>query len=131
MAFVFLNPNPSQNLTGDCVIRAISLAEDLSWEDTYIDLALEGFMLHDMPSANHVWANYLTKRGYKRYAVPNTCPNCFTVNTFALVNPKGIFILATGSHVVTVSDGNYFDTWDSGKEIPIYYFKKGEVNGVQ
>ena len=127
MAYVFMNPNPSQNLTGDCVIRAISKTMDKSWEDTYIDLTIEGYMLHDMPSANHVWSNYLTRKGYKRNAVPNTCPNCYTVNTFAADFPQGIYILATGTHVVTVSGGNYFDTWDSGKEIPIYYFKK-EIN---
>lgn len=129
MAFVFVNPNPSQNLTGDCVIRAISLAENMSWEDTYMELAIEGFLLHDMPSANHVWSHYLTQKNYKRYVIPNTCPECYTVNTFAADYPKGIYILATGTHVVTVSDGNYFDTWDSGNEIPIYYFKKGTSYG--
>lgn len=124
MAFVFVNPNPSQNLTGDCVIRAISIAENSSWEDTYINLILEGFMLHDMPSANFVWGSYLTRKGYTRRVVPNTCPNCYTVAQFTLDYPKGTYILATGTHVIAVIDGNYMDTWDSGNELPIYYWKK-------
>jgi hypothetical protein len=27
---------------------------------------------------------------------------------------------------VAVSDGDYFDTWDSGDEVPVYYFEKDE-----
>ena len=27
-------------------------------------------------------------------------------------------------HVVTVQDGKYYDTWDSGNEIPVYYWEK-------
>ena len=41
-------------------------------------------------------------------------------------NPEGKYLLATGTHVVTVIDGDYYDTWDSGDEIPIYYFTKEE-----
>jgi len=35
-----------------------------------------------------------------------------------------IGILATGTHVIAVGDGNYYDTWDSGQEVPIYYWRK-------
>lgn len=124
MSFIFKNPNPSQNLTGDCVIRAISIAEDKDWEDTYAELVLEGYMLHDMPSANFVWGSYLTRKGYKRRAIPNTCPACYTVAEFAEDYPSGRYILATGTHVIAVINGNYYDTWDSGHEIPVYYWKK-------
>ena len=43
---------------------------------------------------------------------------------YAASDKKGIFVLGTGSHAVTVIDGNYFDAWDSGKETPVYYFEK-------
>jgi hypothetical protein len=33
-------------------------------------------------------------------------------------------MLATGTHVVAVIDGNYYDTWDSGDEVPIALWKK-------
>lgn len=37
MAFIFANPNPSCNLTGDCVIRAVSILTDQDWEETLMD----------------------------------------------------------------------------------------------
>ena len=36
------------------------------------------------------------------------------------------FVLGTGSHAVTVCSGRYYDAWESGKEIPIYYWKRKE-----
>lgn len=32
MAFVYYNPNPQDLHVGDCVIRAVSKATDLTWE---------------------------------------------------------------------------------------------------
>ncbi len=124
MAFIFTNPNPSAKLTGDCVIRAISLMTGKDWEDTYIDLMVEGFNMHDMPSSNEVWSCYLKQNGFKRHIIPDTCPDCYTIKEFVSDYPTGSYILATGSHVVAVKDGTYSDSWDSGNEIPIYYWKK-------
>ena len=39
-------------------------------------------------------------------------------------NTKGIYVLGLGNHAVTIIDGNYFDVWDCGDEIPLYYFKR-------
>ena len=80
--------------------------------------------MNDMPSSNAVWGAYLRTLGFKREAIPNTCPECYTVNDFCEDNPEGVFIVATGNHVVAVVDGDYYDTWDSGDELPIYYWRK-------
>ena len=127
MAFIFYNPNPAKNLVGDCVIRAISKVTNQDWERTYIELALQGFIMNDMPSANYVWGAYLLSKGFNRYVIPNTCPDCYTVNDFCRDNPVGIYLLATGSHVVAVENGNYYDSWNSGDEVPIYYWKKEDI----
>ena len=126
MAYIFYNPNPKGSLVGDCVIRAITKMEDSTWDLIYAAVAAKGFELFDMPSANTVWGAYLKDKGYFRYIIPNTCPDCYTVANFAIEHPKGKFMLATGSHVVAVEDGDYFDAWDSGNEIPIYYWTKEE-----
>lgn len=124
--FKKVNPNPINNLVGDCVIRAISILTDEDWDYTFMELSVFAFDMKDMPSSNAVWSAYLMNLGYRRYIIPNTCPDCFTVRDFCRRNPIGKYLLATGSHVVTVIDGNYYDTWDSGDEIPIYYFTKEE-----
>lgn len=123
MAFLMCNPNPKNARVGDCVIRALSIATGKTWEDTYTDLAVYGFMLCDMPSSNAVWGAYLKDSGYERNIVTDTCPDCYTVKDFCRDNPSGTFILGTGTHVVAVIDGNYCDTWDSGDEVPIYYWR--------
>lgn len=124
MGFISYNPNPKRKLVGDCVIRAISKAMNKGWEDAYMDVMLQGFTMHDMPSSNDVWGTYLYNHGFRRYVIPDTCPDCYTVEQFVAENPKLTGILATGTHVVAVEGGNYFDTWDSGNEIPIYYWRK-------
>ena len=49
-----------------------------------------------------------------------------TVSDFAEDHPKGTYILALSGHVVCVKDGDYIDTWDSGNEIPLYYWQQEE-----
>lgn len=122
--YVFSNPNPVKNLVGDCVVRGISILTDKSWEYTYMELLVQGYEMYDMPSSNEVWGSYLQGQGYKRNIIPNLCPSCYTVKQFCEDNPQGRFLLATGSHVIAVIDGSYHDTWDSGDEVPIYFFTK-------
>lgn len=124
MAYRYFNPNPSGKRVGDCVIRGVSFLTGDDWEKTYLGIAIQGFEAFDMPSSNAVWAEYLRKRGYKRYVIPDTCPDCYTVKDFCADHSRGIFLLATGSHVVAVKNGDYYDAWDSGNEVPIYFWSK-------
>lgn len=43
MAYIYFNNNPLGKSTGDCVIRAISIALNQSWDETYWDLCECGF----------------------------------------------------------------------------------------
>lgn len=124
VSFIFCNPNPDRILVGDCVIRAVSIALDQDWETSYIGIALKGLEMHDMPSSNDVWREYLKQQGFTCSLIPNTCPSCYTINDFCKDNAEGRYILGTGSHAVAVIDGNYYDIWDSGNEVPIYYFAR-------
>lgn len=122
--FIEMNANPKKKSVGDCVIRAICVAENKEWDDIYLEVVLKGFEMKDIPSSNAVWGSYLKELGYARYIVPNTCPDCYTITDFVRDNPIGTYILATGTHVVVARDGSYMDTWDSGQETVIYYFEK-------
>ncbi|MBR0092838.1 MAG: hypothetical protein IJP92_14190 [Lachnospiraceae bacterium] len=53
--------------------------------------------------------------------MPDTCPRCYTVERFCEEYPEGTYLVATGTHVVAVVDGNYYDAWNSGKEQITHY----------
>ena len=122
----FRNPNPNGKSVGDCTVRAISLATDNGWTETYLDLCLFGLLMADMPSANSVTTAYLRNKGFRRRTIPDDCPDCYTIEDFCKDHPKGTFVIGTGSHLTTVIDGTLFDSWNSLAETPVYYFEKSE-----
>lgn len=124
--YSYFNPNPCGNRVGDCVIRAISKVLNQSWEDTYIELTIQGYIFGDLLSSNAVWGAYLKSKGFTREIISNDCPECYTINDFCKEYPQGVFVIGTGTHAVAVINGIIFDTWNSGDETPIYYYKKGE-----
>lgn len=110
------SPNPHGSSVGDCAVRAVAAATGQSWEQAYIGLALTGFALGDMPSANRTWGAYLQKHGFKRRLVEADCTTCYTVADFAREYPRGIYVLGCSGHVLAVIDGAWWDSWDSGAE---------------
>lgn len=89
--YQFYNANSKGNFTNDCVIRAISLAENKTWDETYEKLSdiaqEEGIILDDV---NFV-ENYLDERyrripHYSKYIgeFVEECPN----GTFLATMPR-------------------------------------------
>ena len=122
--FIEFNPNPMGRRVGDCAVRAIAMALNLDWEQAYAKLAGAGFRMADMPSADSVWGSVLRENGFSRQAVPDTCPACYTAEMFCQDHPTGTYVIGFGGHVATVKNGNLYDSWDSSKEIPMYYYEK-------
>ena len=126
MAYIEYNPNPEGKKTDDCVIRAITKATGSDWERVYAELSVQGLKFHDLFEKNYVWMSYLRGKGYHRFTIPNTCPDCYTFADFARDNPVGVFVLGTGTHVATVKDGNIYDSWNSENEIPQFVWYRKE-----
>lgn len=125
--FEYFNPNPTGRSVGDCAVRAVSAALDVSWEDAFAKIATNAFLMGDMPSSNSVWGAVLRQNGFYRAAIPDTCPDCYTFADFARDNPRGTYVLGTGKHVATVRNGVLLDAWDSSEEIPQFvWFRKEE-----
>lgn len=122
--YVFYNPNPTGRRVGDCSVRAVAKALGISWDDAYRLTSEQGFQMGDMPSSDAVWGAVLKDHGFKRSVIPNLCPYCYTAEMFARSHPEGVYVLGFGQHVVTVVDGDIFDTWDSSGEIPVYYWHR-------
>ena len=119
------NPNPVGRQVGDCAVRAISKALGVDWETAYALIASNGFLMGDMPSSDSVWGAVLRQNGFNRSAIPNSCPDCYTAEDFCRGHPSGVYVLGFGGHVATVVDGNLYDSWNSSKEIPQYFWMKG------
>lgn len=117
------NPNPKHQQVPDCVIRAICLAYNRRWHDVYNDLCSVGYEDCNMPSADAVWGHYLHLLGAEPFLLPKSCPRCTTVRKFSEIFSHGTYIIGTGSHAVAVIDGDYYDSWDSGDEIPSFFWK--------
>lgn len=127
MAWENWNPNPMARTVGDCALRAIAKALDVDWETAFALTAVAGFNMGNIQNGDEVWGSILRSHGFFRDAIPNTCPDCYTVSMFAKEHPRGVYVLSTGGHVVCVENGNWFDTWNSGSEaVQFYWYRKEE-----
>lgn len=121
--WINVNPNPRKRTGTDCVIRALCFAFGMSWYEVYDDLYLVGRQDCDWGSNDDVWGHYLVMRGCTPVVLPKACPRCMTILEFTKRYPKGVYIIGTGGHAVTVIDGDYYDSWDSGSEIASFFWK--------
>lgn len=130
MAWIYRNLNPAGKHVGDCVIRAIAYATGKSWDEIFWGITNEAFDRAEMPSWNSTWWSYLEKQGFKRHIIPDLCPDCYSVEEFCEDHPTGTYVLyiphSIGGvgHVVAAKNGNYIDSWDSGGETPLAYWRK-------
>lgn len=106
----------------DCAQRAIAAALDVDW-DTASDMIY--YMAKGMGTTtddDNAWGAVLRRAGFYRAIIPNTCPECYTTADFCRDHPRGVYVLKMPEHVATVIDGKLLDTWDSSREIPVYYW---------
>lgn len=120
----YYNPNPTGRSVGDCAIRAVTKALNITWDEAYNLIADAGKKMGDMPSSDSVWGAVLRMHGFHREILPNTCPDCYTAQDFCWDNPVGIYVLGFGGHVATVKDGVLFDSWNSSDLVPQYYWTR-------
>lgn len=117
------NPNPEKRIVPDCVIRAIGIALNKPWLEVSDGLYEIARSRYSITSDDHIWGRYLYERGYLPFLLPESCPECITIKAFSRMFPRGTYVIGTGYHAVAVVNGNYFDTWDSGNEVPTFFFK--------
>lgn len=133
------NANPIGKQTNDCVIRAISTVMDMDWRVVHDALCFLSGDLYTVPSDNECWSTYLEDLGFYRYDYPHSCPeDCITVAEFADTHRRGRYLLntceyevasnhhiiATGSHLIALINGDWYDTFNSGREILVTAFHR-------
>ena len=122
--YIEFQNNPCGRKVGDCAVRAVSKALDITWENAFVMLALNGLQMCDMPSSDSVIGATLRQNGFTRKSLPASCPECYTAEDFCHEFMTGVYVLFFGGHVACVRDGALFDAWDSSNELPQYFWTK-------
>ena len=112
MSYKFYNANARGKFHNDCTIRAISLAEGKSWDETYEELSKiaqrNGIILDDV--------NFIEPLLDSRYE--RICYIATTVGEFVEENPYGVFLITMNGHITCCIDGVIYDTFDCrGREM--------------
>lgn len=126
MAFAYYNPNPVGLHVRDCTVRALCVVLRIDWDSAHkllSDTARSMGMMMDDPD---VIRAILRRRGFRRDAIPDTCPDCYTIADFARDHKRGVYVVATGTHIVAIVNGDWYDSWNSGDEVPVYFWHKAE-----
>lgn len=122
---MYFNNNPlGRRTVGDCSVRAVSKALGVSWDEAHDMLADMSKQMGTIMNDNDVISAVLRMHGFYRENLPCTNRDCYTVREFANHNTLGTYVVGTGSHVVCIIDGDYYDSWPSGDESVIYFWTK-------
>lgn len=98
---------------GDCVIRAFTKATNTSWVEVFDELVTYARDLQSMPNSKLVYTAYLENHNFVYSGISNKRGSKRpTVKEFAKSHKEGTYVLVLANHLVCVSDGAYYDTWD-------------------
>ena len=121
--FEYYQPNDHE--CGDCGIRAVSKALDLSWKDSLTALYLNALDIKEAPCSCDNITETLKKHGFKWVAIkPKRGEKRPTVSEFAKSCTSGTYICRVSGHVVCAKGGKYYDIWDSGGKSLYGYWEK-------
>ena len=111
MSYKFYNANARGMFVNDCTIRAISVAEGKTWDETYEELSIlarkKGLLFSNVKFVE----DYLDKK-YKR-----VCFKSQTVDEFVKQHPKGIYLITMFGHITCSYYGTIIDTFDCRKRM--------------
>lgn len=122
----YYDPNHKKRHAIDCAVRAVSAALGIDWDWAFCLIVSTGFSEGDMGVANVTWGTVLRRHGFRRAIIPNTCPECYTVEDFCADHPTGVYVLGMEDHTACVIDGYVYDSWDSTRLVPQYYWYKDD-----
>ena len=110
--YKYYNANSQNNFVNDCVIRAIAVAENRSWGETYDDLSRiakkNGILLDDV--------NFVEPLLDFRYNRIKTYHGD-TVRDVIKDNPIGTYLITMNGHITVAIDGVIYDTFDCRNRI--------------
>lgn len=125
--FHYYNNNPKNRTTGDCVIRAISLATDTPYTQVLREMCELSCKTGYSIGSSQLEKKYLEARGWEKQKQPRMydgrkITGCQWLTTAG----KETMIVSIGAqHLSCIKDGKFWDIWDcSGNCVGVYYVKK-------
>lgn len=109
--FKYYNANPRQRRVNDCTVRAISLATNKTWDETYQELSSFARSQAIMPDEVEYIDEYLDRHFKKLCGCKE---DRITVREFVLDNPMGTYLITMSGHITCCIDGYIYDTFDPG-----------------
>jgi len=121
MEYRQFNQHPKGKKIGDCVVRAISTAENKKWIDVYKSLCEIGGELLEMPNSKKVYETYLERNGWKKFPMPKLWGKRIRLMDFLI---DDTVIVSVAKHLTVCEDNTVIDTWDCrNKCLGNYYLK--------
>lgn len=109
--YKYMNKNPENNDIEDCTVRAISVAEGISWDEAYDNLSDSARDMGLMMSSVEAIEEYLDER-YEREPIFEE-----TVGEFIYYHRYGTFLITMNGHITVLKDGINYDTFDCSNRI--------------
>ena len=98
--YKYMNMNPNGNNVEDCTIRAISVAEGISWDEAYEKLSNSARKMRLMMNSVDAIEEYLDSQ-YER-----TCYHDRTVGDFIESHPHGTYLITMRGHITVLKERN-------------------------
>lgn len=114
--FINYNANPKGwKHEGDCVVRAVAVATQTTWEDAYDKLYEIGKKKCRMSNSNQTYETYLKQNGFTQMKqIKNDSGRWLKVEELVEKFPNSILVISTSGHLTVAIKGVLIDTWNCG-----------------
>lgn len=110
---------------GDCAIRAFCKATNSEWLEAYDYMWQISRTVQCPMNCKTGFETVVKSKGFTYGKISNAKGTKRpTVKSFADTHKHGIYICVVSNHYVTIVNGNYYDTWDSGDKCLYGYWYK-------
>lgn len=96
-----------------------------TWLEVFNEHITYAIEIQCMPNSKTCYESYLKDNGFEYHGISNKKGSKRpTVESSIKEHKAGTFFLNVANHVVSVVDGIYYDTWDSGQCCLYGYYEK-------
>lgn len=126
--FSIMQPNPTEpankSKKGDCVIRAFSIAADLTWLQAFDVLVENARKTYNVPNGQQNYEQVFTAWGFTISSIKAVKgEKRMTVEGFCKSHPKGRYIVSVANHLTAVVDSVCYDTWNPANKCVYKVYK--------